>query len=71
MGSTDRATTTDFWYSIYLNVVATVLMLSFLDYTTPGVEHKGNYVLVKDLNLIESISKDEYQKQSPYNPNYT
>jgi hypothetical protein len=41
------------------------------DYTTPGVEHKGNYVLVKDLNLIESISKDEYQKQSPYNPNYT
>ncbi|XP_044264642.1 uncharacterized protein LOC123011323 [Tribolium madens] len=40
------------------------------DYTAPGVEYKENYVLVKDLTVINKPAVDEYQKQSPYNPNF-
>ncbi|KYB26406.1 hypothetical protein TcasGA2_TC033781 [Tribolium castaneum] len=40
------------------------------DYTAPGVEYKDNYVLVKDLTVINTPAIDEYQKQAPYNPNF-
>ncbi|KAJ3661111.1 hypothetical protein Zmor_005527 [Zophobas morio] len=40
------------------------------NFNAPGVEHKGDYVLVKDLKLIQTPSNDEYQKQSPYNPSF-